>query len=514
MIRPRFGPTPGPTLATPAVAITIVGGGFSGACAAVQLVRRSSRPLAITLIEPRAELGRGLAYSATDPDHRLNATTMSHAMLPDEPLHFADWCTQQRIFESDPQARLPNGAAFVRRADYGRYLADTVRAHAHWPANGSRIVHHRGEAVAAQTQPGAQGALVETLTDSGAVLRSHMLVLTTGNALPKLQPPFDPALAEHPSVLANPLDSARLQRIPNNARVLVVGSGLTALDVASTLLHQGHSGGITVVSRRGLRPRPQAPEVLADPVPGVAPSAGPTPLVRLLAELPPFMVEAARQPSALGWSRALRARMAELQAQGAGWQAGFDELRDVVWRAWPLLPPAQQRRFLRRLRTWYDVHRFRSPPMNDRLVDEGVSQGRIAFRAARVRHVQALQGSHQLAVGLSDPGQHAVRSERFDAVINCSGLDPSGGVRAHPLLRKLQGQGWLQPDACGLGFAVDAHCRAIGADGQSQPWLRLFGPPTAGSFGDPLGAVFIAVQIYRALPDMLSTLARWPGYVD
>src|SRR6185312_4817746 len=52
--------------------ITIVGGGFSGASAAIQLLGRSAVPLGVTIVEPRANLVYGLAYSSDDPDHRLN----------------------------------------------------------------------------------------------------------------------------------------------------------------------------------------------------------------------------------------------------------------------------------------------------------------------------------------------------------------------------------------------------------------------------------------------------------
>ena len=54
--------------------VTIVGGGFSGASAAIQLARHAPPRLDITVIEPRPDVGRGLAYSSDDPDHRLNGT--------------------------------------------------------------------------------------------------------------------------------------------------------------------------------------------------------------------------------------------------------------------------------------------------------------------------------------------------------------------------------------------------------------------------------------------------------
>ena len=41
--------------------IVVIGGGYSGAAFAVQLVRKSSVAVAITIVEPREEVGRGLA---------------------------------------------------------------------------------------------------------------------------------------------------------------------------------------------------------------------------------------------------------------------------------------------------------------------------------------------------------------------------------------------------------------------------------------------------------------------
>ena len=55
-------------------------------------------------------------------------------------------------------------------------------------------------------------------------------------------------------------------------------------------------------------------------------------------------------------------------------------------------------------------------------------------------------------------------------------------------------------------FEVDAECRPIGKDGAPSPGLRIVGPPSAGSLGDPLGVPFIAPQIRRMLPGVLAEL--------
>ena len=482
--------------------ITIVGGGFSGASAAVQLVRRSQAPLAVTLIEPRAEVGPGLAYSNRDLDHRLNAPMANHSIDPRDETHFARWCEAESLFEDDPEAVTADGKAFVRRGDYGRYLAASVREHSVWPATGSTITHLR--ATASSAELAADSIVVRT--DGGVVLAPDMLIVATGNASMRRSAAFGPAAVEAPALVLDPLQPGRLQGIEPTARVLVVGSGLTALDVLSTLLRNGHRSGIVAVSRHGLRPRPHAD---ASGSPGLTAAAAPArPLDRILGPVPASLLAGDAVPTVRRLTRSLRAGIRRLQAEGQGWQVGFDELREVVWQVWPRLSVAEKRRFLQRLRPWYDAHRFRAPPQNDRVVRAAEAEGRVEFRRARLLTLAPVAGGKTLQVELRFAGQLGVVNEVFDHVVNCTGFDAASTVQDNPFLASLLEQGCLQADPCGLGFRVDANCCAIDASGHLQPRLRVVGPPTAGAFGDPLGVVFIAAQIHRMLPDALGTLAQ------
>ena len=99
-----------------------------------------------------------------------------------------------------------------------------------------------------------------------------------------------------------------------------------------------------------------------------------------------------------------------------------------------------------------------------------------------------------------------MREEIFQAVINCTGFDRSCGAATNPFLSDLLAQGFIRPDPSGFGFEVDAQCRPIGKDGAPSPAMRMVGPPTAGTFGDPLGVPFIAPQIRRMLPGVIAEL--------
>lgn len=181
--------------------VTIVGGGFSGASVAVQLVRASSAPLAITVIEPRPNIGGGLAYSTDDFDHRLNAPIEGHLVDPADHTAFRRWCMERRIAERDPDAVAPDGSLFARRSDFGAFVNEIALAHTRWPT-GSTIHHMRDMATDASVGAG----IVDVQTARGNVLASELLIVATGNALPRLPAEFASNLSASPAVIAVPTD--------------------------------------------------------------------------------------------------------------------------------------------------------------------------------------------------------------------------------------------------------------------------------------------------------------------
>lgn len=476
------------------IRITIVGGGFSGAAFAAQLARASTVPLAFTILEPRPRVGPGLAYSAEDPDHRLNGSVDTHLLDPGEPDELQRWCERHRIRERDPEALAPNGRLYLRRSDFGAYLAECAPAAV--ARAGSSWLHARDLATGLR----ADEAGLEVLTRSGSAVSSDMVVIATGNGGARLPPPLQ-ALALHPAVIADPLKVAATGSIDPGARVLVVGSGLTALDILTTLVRREHRGPITAISRHGLRPRPQRP-------PGPPAEGGMRPrLARIEGALPAFVRDAATPLTTRALARALRRRIDEDRRAGEDWYRAFDDLRDVVWQVWPLLAPAQKVRFLRWLRPWYDMHRFRSPPQNEAIVAEAEQRGLVRFEAGHLQEADSAHDGIRVAVR-SRGGERWTQT--FDVVVNCTGLDPAFGAHDNPFLAALLAQGVVRIDDCGIGFAVDRECRPIGARGAIDPRLRIVGPPTTGTFGDPLGTLFIAPQIRRMLPGVLAELRIAP----
>lgn len=470
------------------VRIVVVGGGVSAASFVIQLIRTSSACVHITIIEPREHVGRGLAYSATDPDHRLNAPLDVHWIDPQRPLELRQWCEAANVLQRDADCRTANGQVFLRRSDMGEYLSAKVQAHASDARTGSSIRHVRDTAISVRVRD----ELYRVTTEHHGEIAGEVLVIATGNPMPSLRPPFRAEHGLEPRIIANPLEPNCLHRIPSTARALVVGSGLTALDIVSTLVRRGHRGGILVISRRGLKPRPQSPETLQ------APPALPV----LSTDVPGFIKSAPTRARA--WTAALRKEILGMTAQGQNWYQAFDPVRNVVWKLWPTLPTSEKLRFLRRLRVFYDVHRFRTPPMNEAMVADAEREGRVCYQKAILRTVEAHADvlKVELSSGMADSGKW----HEFDFVVNCTGLDSGSAWRSNPMLHNLLESGMVRLHPTGIGFDVTEHCEAVDAGGVPTPTLRVIGPPTAGAFGDPVAIPFIANQVQRMLPHLLGTL--------
>jgi len=398
---------------------------------ALQLAKRGVRPL---LIDRAAARGRGIAYGTDDPAHLLNVPAMKMSAWPEAQKDFAE------------SAILADGA-FAERRTYGDYLSGQLdRA-----VGQGAVTLADGTAVSAKrTKDGWRIALADAGT-----LEVDQLVLATGNGRPE---PFEiPGLPED-RIVQNPWGDNAKVRLAEAAAgdwpVLLIGTGLTMVDVVLTLDRLGHMGKAVAVSRRGLAPRAHQPGITPLPAPDVK-------------EIPQ------RLSDALPWLRG--------QGLGVDWRAAVDSLRPITQALWASWPDECKARFLRHARPWWDVHRHRIAPEAAAVIDRWKDESRLTVMAARI---QDASGTH---VRVKRRGDGDVQIETRLAV-NCTG--PAGPMEAtrNPLLRQLLDDGLVAPGELGIGLAVDKAGRA-GAG------LWAVGPLTKGKWWEITAVPDIRVQV-------------------
>lgn len=467
-------PPPG---SPPPRSVAIVGGGFSGAAVAIHLARGSAVPLALTVVEPRSDVGAGLAHSTPEPEHRLNGPDTIHSPYADAPSHFADWMRSSGALAADPQATAASGLVFARRSDFGRYMAGEFARHARRNPSGSRIEHLRGVARRISVDPG--GVAVET--EGGPTVRADVAVLALGWNAVGVPGPLA-ALDGHRGWLGDPWASERLAALDPGAPVLLVGTGLTASDVFASLAARGHRAPVVALSRRGLRPASQNPHRSTRPM-----------WERLLDADPEILRRVGRPATVRDAIRALRREIASIDPASSSWHVPFDELRDASWLFWPDWTDRDKRRWVRHVKGWYDAFRYRNPPQVERILDDALRDGRLSIVAGRLHAARAVGDAIEVEYDARRDG--ARRRLRVAAVVNCTGPQPRPGASGNPLWRSLLDDGLARDAPSGLGADVDAIGRVVDAAGRASGRLFAIGPPTIGRFGETVAVPYVLRRI-------------------
>ena len=433
------------------VRIAIVGGGATGALTAVHLARRFEvRQADIVLIEPRHDIGRGLAYSTHDPRHLLNVRVGNMSAFADQPDHLLAWLRKEGKRSG---VDCPTEFCFMPRSTYGDYIGDLVGR-----ALASRAVRCVRDTCVDAVESADSVAL--HLESSRAIVADRV-VLATG---------FDAKSALDGVPTAQPWTNASLDDLPGDAPILIVGSGLTMVDMAVSLDRRGHRGPITVVSRRGLLPSAHRP-VASGQVPEDA---------------VPFGVELSEL---LTWVRALAARMS---ADGADWRSAVDAVRPHTQNLWRLMSDEQKRRFLRHARVYWDAHRHRMAPEIEQHMVRLRSSGRLTIIAGRV--LSAVQRADGVHVQIAPRGVSAILDRCFAGVIDCTGQPDDPRRSENPLIRALLDSGVARIDPLGIGLDVAEDYALIDSGGRPSRRIRVIGSLARAAFWECIAIPDIRLQ--------------------
>ena len=415
--------------------IAIAGGGASGLLLATALIDAGA---AVTIVEPRETLGAGVAYSTACPLHLLNAPASNMSAIHGEPTHLLRWLAE-RGENSD-------GTRFIQRSLYGIYLRsladDTART------AGSRLRHVRS--TVSDVVLTEDGVLVDAGSETFA---ADALIVAVGNAEPAPWPRVDAdALGSHRYFQSAWADGAMVPRDPAET-VVVLGTGLTAIDAVLGLRDNGHAGPIVMVSRRGLLPHEH--RVFDSPPPAAPEAANVRDLIKAL------RLEA-RRPSST-----------------RGWRVAIDALRAQTNARWTSLELDDQRRFVRHVLPYWNVHRHRAAPQVAKAVTELIAAGTLRMVTGRTGEIRVTPEA--LHVSVRRTGQTETDVIAAGRVINCSGPENDVTKLPNPLIRRLLERGYLVAHPLQIGAVVDLDGALVAADGTPSRRLYAIGPVRFGT---------------------------------
>ncbi|HYJ42117.1 MAG TPA: FAD/NAD(P)-binding protein [Steroidobacteraceae bacterium] len=429
--------------------IAIVGAGFSGTALAINLLKEaaataSPRHMRISLVDPRPEIGGGVAYATRDYPYPLNVAAGQMSVDGGRPGDFLDYLKAQGIHAS-PGDYLP-------RQVYGDYLrARFAEARAAAPKT-VECVHHRASAW--QLRRNDDRWLL--WLDDGTPLPADDVALALGNP-----PPATPAELAHllssARYVSDPWSIGSLANQENIGSVLLVGSGLTMVDAALRLAAlRPRVRHIHVLSRHGWMPEPQASASLPAIKPDVAGA-----------------LEAARG-STRRLVRAFRTLTESVDNAGGDWREVLALARGQLADQWHALDHAQRARFLRHARSAWDVNRHRLPAGPLSAVRSLARAGILDVHAGRLEEVKELDDA--VEVIWRPRGAARTRAWLVDRVINCTGPECRAGRVADPLVQSLLSSGTIRSDALSLGIDIADDGRPVSRDGTPVDRLHYLGP--------------------------------------
>ena len=438
------------TLPAEAPAVVIIGGGFTGTMTLANLLgaaQKSAAPLRIILIDRQPALGEGIAYRTNDLRHLLNVPAGKMSAWPDRPDDFLDF-----VRAIDPAVKPGD---FLPRRLYGQYVRQILLDAAESSDSRVSIELIRDEAtklVPAGPSPGWQ---VETA--GGRCIRASVAIITLGH-----RPPAEQFIRrwKGPRIrfVADPWAALVLTQIGPDESVLVLGSGLTAVDAILTLDRGDRTAPIIVVSRRGLLPQSHA----SDPKPAAD-----------VATLVERWLDPSRPLQVSELVRSLRKQTQLAADKGVDWRQVIDGLRPPIAKIWERLSLAERARFLRHVRPFWEIHRHRMAPTIADQLEKLRARKILDLTAGTLVAAEAdLDG---INVTLYSRGDSGPKHLRVGWVINCTGPGIHHRRSTHPILRPLIESGVLGEDPLGLGLLTDSEGRALDAKGQAQADLMVAG---------------------------------------
>jgi uncharacterized NAD(P)/FAD-binding protein YdhS len=424
--------------------IAIIGAGFSGVTVATRLLtQRHTQRLQILLID-RVRIARGTAYAEREYPYILNvpACRMSaDSAAPPDFLQFA-----RRRFD---------GAAaedFLPRALYGEYLEWKLRSAEASTPPGVQLVRVAAE-VRGITRERRDSPFTLQLADRRA-LTAHEVILAVGTPAPRELPQLAP-LRGSDAYVPNPWRASLAVGTPDT--VLIVGTGPTMADVALAVAASAKNKVlIHALSRHGWLPASQSVGLTGDA------GGAREPLV------------AAASVSIRRLFRVVRYLVDEVQARGGDWRDAINSVRLCAPLLWQRLALSERRRFLRHLRTLWEVHRHRLPRDTCVALDQLRAAGLLRIHAGQL--ISGEPYGRRIGVRWRPRGTAEISLLTVDRIINCTGANHDVRHLQEPLWQALLSEGTVSPDPLGLGLRTGEHGSVINAQGEPVNNLYYIGP--------------------------------------
>ena len=310
------------------------------------------------------------------------------------------------------------------------------------------------------------------MLSGGETVQADRVVLATGNLAPH-ELVSDSLVREHPAYFANPW-RGWYEKIPDSHEaILLVGTGLTMIDVFLTIRCAGWCGTIYALSRNGLLPLPHFKG----------------------SDYPQFPPDDVESLSLNGLVTLMEEHCARLRADGRNPAVVVDKLRPLTQRIWRNLSVAERLEFSQRFRTRWNVVRHRIPPAVAAQIEAAQNEQTLRILKGRLEEIR---GDGNRIRATIDPGGGLPSHELVvGMLVNCTGPRESVNDAPETLFRNLTGRGLIRPDELDMGIEVTPDFAVVDEMGRATDFLFAIGPLLKGTLWETTAVPELRSQAYQ-----------------
>lgn len=419
--------------------IIIIGGGLSGTLSAIQLARLKAG-YGVTIIEKNPEsLGRGIAYHADFTHQPLNVAAGGMSLFSDKPSDFVEWL-EVNHFKYNHLIETISSQAFAPRKIFGDYVLEHLERLQQDPA--SKLQIRIDEALSVMDLGAHKGVVLA----SGHVLQADQVILALGNFPPADIFPKDSPVRRDPRYSPTPWTDKVYSQLNGDENILLVGSGLSAVDIVLGLSLRKFKGKVTMLSRNGRLP-------CQHEIPAQA-----FPITEFDVKHPKKM---------LRWVRNLIRANPDYS-----WVSILDGLRPYsqkIWKAWTV---DEKKYFLTKVRPYWEIARHRIPKTSSSVLNEMMFNDALELIKGRIVDAEAVE----TGIRISYRSEHSESSRLFQKIVNCTGPESNYRRINFPIVKDLINRGKVAIDELGLGIQCTPDGRIINHQGDIEEGIWCVGP--------------------------------------
>lgn len=450
--------------------IVIIGGGLSARLLTIQLVKNAGRrPLRIVIVEAQDKDRMGDAFCTDTELHLLNVPAGRMSAYPDDTDHLIDWLSSHGYSYGR--------TSFIPRKLYKTYITEVFRQEIDRPLSDVQVSFVHDEAIDIQLEP------LVVLLHGGGRIQAHKIVLAVGNFPPSSLKIAGNDYLSNPRYYASAWIDGFLQHLRPTDPVLILGTGLTMVDVILQLQQRNHRGPVTAISNHGWIPASH----------------------RQTSEYPSFYDDLKDAHTMIALIRVFRRHLRMALAGGNDWRAVIDAIRPHAQTIWMNLDIAEKRRFMRHLRHFWGVARHRMPPGIAALLETQIDSKALTIIAGRTT---AISNTEQGDFIVTYRPRNTQKKKQFSTacIINCMGPEGNWNKIRQRLLINLLQKKCIEADEMQLGINCTPEGRVIGKDQIPSDCLFTIGPPAKGILWEITAVPEIRTQARRLAALLVETI--------